>query len=785
MDGYSHDTGWVSYDAQWSGQGSDGGHDAWQPQWPAAEAQADTYAWWWWPYGDGSDGGSWSVPTDAPPAPAPVDSAPAPADVAPAPAPVDVAPAPAPVDVAPAPAPVDVAPAPAPVDVAPAPAPVDMAPAPAPVDVAPAPTPVDVAPAPAPADVAPAPAPAPVDVAPAPAPVEVAPAPAVPTTSFGEFVVPGQIDLDLSVPPSTQQLDVEGTGRLHGITVGNGIAGVSTTVRGSLNTGSWDVRTDVSALGAVSRVGFNSENGAYIGFGLGGTVAVPGVGSVGVFVGQEVYGAGRLNTASLSFGFGPFGTSVSISGPMTPFGPVAPTAFTDVAPTFAEMNEVDPRTGMPAFANAFEAKSALQIDAANAAALAAANPAPTGFSPTPDQIAAAVAAGLDASFAERDGVPQAALSDEQRADIAHSAALDAQETADRAPESAPPDTAPADTAPADTVPGDTAPGDTGPGDTGPGDTGPGDTGPGDTGPGDTGPGDTGPGDTGPGDTGPGDTGPGDTGPGDTGPGDTGPGDTGPGDTGPGDTGPGDTGPGDTGPGDTGPGDAGSGGDDGGSGDGGGDAGGDSGGDGGESGGDSGGGDGGGGDGGGDGGGGDGGGGSEPVILDLDGDGLDLVTLDRSTAAFDMDGDGRRERTAWAGPDDALLVIDADGDGAISETRELVFTAWDAAAATDMEAIATVFDSDRDGALDAGDARFADFFIWKDANQDGVSQEGELTGLAEAGLASIGLVHDDADLAFADGSMLHGVTEARFDDGRTIAAGDYTFAFGSAGEMPLA
>ena len=67
------------------------------------------------------------------------------------------------------------------------------------------------------------------------------------------------------------------------------------------------------------------------------------------------------------------------------------------------------------------------------------------------------------------------------------------------------------------------------------------------------------------------------------------------------------------------------------------------------------------DGGGNDGGGDGpGSGGKPVVLDLDGDGVELVALEDSTAFYDIDGDGYRERMGWVAADDGLLAYDKNG-----------------------------------------------------------------------------------------------------------------------------
>jgi len=53
----------------------------------------------------------------------------------------------------------------------------------------------------------------------------------------------------------------------------------------------------------------------------------------------------------------------------------------------------------------------------------------------------------------------------------------------------------------------------------------------------------------------------------------------------------------------------------------------------------------------------------PVILDLDRNGVDVTTLGASAASFDMNGDGAREHTAWAGRNDGILAIDLGQGGA--------------------------------------------------------------------------------------------------------------------------
>ncbi|MBF0220096.1 MAG: hypothetical protein HQL49_11315, partial [Gammaproteobacteria bacterium] len=45
----------------------------------------------------------------------------------------------------------------------------------------------------------------------------------------------------------------------------------------------------------------------------------------------------------------------------------------------------------------------------------------------------------------------------------------------------------------------------------------------------------------------------------------------------------------------------------------------------------------------------------PVAIDLNGDGIDYLSVNHSTAHFDYHNDGLADQTAWVGPEDGLLV----------------------------------------------------------------------------------------------------------------------------------
>jgi hypothetical protein len=131
---------------------------------------------------------------------------------------------------------------------------------------------------------------------------------------------------------------------------------------------------------------------------------------------------------------------------------------------------------------------------------------------------------------------------------------------------------------------------------------------------------------------------------------------------------------------------------------------------------------------------------DPLVLDLDGDGVELVAESGAVGVmFDHDGDGIANATQWVGADDGFLVIDRNGDGVIDNGGELFGDSTPTASggtAQDGFAALADYDSNGDGAVNASDANFSQLQIWRDLNQDGVSQGNELMTLAQAGIAQL-------------------------------------------------
>ncbi|WP_302553959.1 hypothetical protein [Comamonas kerstersii] len=168
---------------------------------------------------------------------------------------------------------------------------------------------------------------------------------------------------------------------------------------------------------------------------------------------------------------------------------------------------------------------------------------------------------------------------------------------------------------------------------------------------------------------------------------------------------------------------------------------------------------------------------DPIILDLDGDGLETVGL-ASNVYFDHDGDGVLTRTGWAGKDDALLVWDRNGNGRIDTGAELFgdFTVLpNGTLAPNGFAALAALDANGDGIIDASDPAFAELKLWRDADQNGATGAGELISLADAGIVSLNLAHTLKNQRLANGNTL--AREGTFTraDGSTSAMGEFKLA----------
>lgn len=165
-------------------------------------------------------------------------------------------------------------------------------------------------------------------------------------------------------------------------------------------------------------------------------------------------------------------------------------------------------------------------------------------------------------------------------------------------------------------------------------------------------------------------------------------------------------------------------------------------------------------------------GVQPLVIDMDGDGVELINPFFSPIEVDANGDGAYDRMGWISTDDAFLVLDRNGDGSISTPDEISFVQDLPGAQTDLEGL-SAYDTNGDGWFDASDARFGEFQVWQDSNFNGVSETGELLSLAQVGIERIGLTSTDVEQAFfyEGDNTIFGEAEILYTDGRVGVLGD--------------
>ena len=177
---------------------------------------------------------------------------------------------------------------------------------------------------------------------------------------------------------------------------------------------------------------------------------------------------------------------------------------------------------------------------------------------------------------------------------------------------------------------------------------------------------------------------------------------------------------------------------------------------------------------------------DPLVLDLDGDGLEITPLSQGLL-FDANGDTVKTGTAWVGGDDGLLVWDRDGNGTIDTGAELFGdetllsngekAAHGFAALSELD-IGGVVDGITvgagDGVFDAQDAQYSSLRIWRDLNQDGISQANELQTLAQTGVRSINLASRTENTNYGDAILAQSGSFTRA-DGSTSQAGSFILA----------
>jgi hypothetical protein len=160
--------------------------------------------------------------------------------------------------------------------------------------------------------------------------------------------------------------------------------------------------------------------------------------------------------------------------------------------------------------------------------------------------------------------------------------------------------------------------------------------------------------------------------------------------------------------------------------------------------------------------------ADPLVIDLDGNGVSLTDVTKNQGVlFDITGTGSPVGTSWVNPNDGILVFDRNGSGMIDSGRELF--GEQNGAANGLEELAK-FDSDGGGSIDANDAIYSKLQVWRDLNQNGLSESGELASLSSYGITSISLASTKAQDQIA-GNLVTGYSAYQTASGRSGQVGE--------------
>lgn len=157
-------------------------------------------------------------------------------------------------------------------------------------------------------------------------------------------------------------------------------------------------------------------------------------------------------------------------------------------------------------------------------------------------------------------------------------------------------------------------------------------------------------------------------------------------------------------------------------------------------------------------------------------------MDDSNVFLDVNGDGWKRRSAWIKPGDGLLAFDRDGNGKIEGIDEIAYVGYAPEQQTDLAALRKAFDSNNNGVLDAGDAKWAQFGVWQDSNSNGIQEAGEFKSLTDMGVSTIGLT-SDGQFQVVNGQTVHGLASATKTDGSTLAVADVTLRYTNEVRLP--
>lgn len=155
--------------------------------------------------------------------------------------------------------------------------------------------------------------------------------------------------------------------------------------------------------------------------------------------------------------------------------------------------------------------------------------------------------------------------------------------------------------------------------------------------------------------------------------------------------------------------------------------------------------------------------SDPLILDLNGNGIETTGVDKGVS-FDINADGRMDKTSFVSGGDAFLALDRNGNGVIDDGSELFGD--QNGDANGFLALARL-DDNADNRIDSNDRAFSELRL---LSLDAMGRQ-QTRSLGDAGIAAIQLAYQDSQQALNRYDSLSQVSRYLRDDGSSGTVAD--------------
>ena len=171
---------------------------------------------------------------------------------------------------------------------------------------------------------------------------------------------------------------------------------------------------------------------------------------------------------------------------------------------------------------------------------------------------------------------------------------------------------------------------------------------------------------------------------------------------------------------------------------------------------------------------------DPIIIDLNKNKITSTKLNNTTY-FDHDNNNFKEASSWIDKGDAFLALDKNSNGLIDNGNELFgnhtisntsFKYTDDKATNGYEAL-KAYDLNGDNVIDSKDEIYDKLLLWKDSNQNAITDKGELIKLKDSGIVSIDLNYKQTNID-EKGNTIKQSSTVTFEDGSTTLANDVWF-----------